>query len=130
MYSEDSLLYLVGNCFDKVNIPLPLWITLTHILNFIRTFFSLIKPINTAWSYWYPKGDLLYYLIKVITPPKGNILDQLAEDSRFSELLDLIKIAGIGDTLEEDGPFTVFAPTNEVRGKGCHYEGCVMKTNN
>jgi uncharacterized surface protein with fasciclin (FAS1) repeats len=35
-------------------------------------------------------------------------------DSRFSELMQLIKIAEIGDQLEENGPFTVFAPTNDV----------------
>jgi hypothetical protein len=31
-----------------------------------------------------------------------------------SELMQLIKIAEIGDQLEENGPFTVFAPTNDV----------------
>jgi uncharacterized surface protein with fasciclin (FAS1) repeats len=51
---------------------------------------------------------------QVLTPPAGKLLDVLASDSRFSELMQLIKIAEIGDQLEENGPFTVFAPTNFI----------------
>jgi|GEM_PF-2610175 len=33
-------------------------------------------------------------------------------DSQFSLFLDLVKTAGLTDTLTEDGPFTVFAPNS------------------
>ncbi|XP_071119590.1 transforming growth factor-beta-induced protein ig-h3-like [Haliotis cracherodii] len=51
---------------------------------------------------------------KVMIPPTGNVIDVLALDSRFSQLVGLIKKAGLADQLQGDGPFTVFAPTNEA----------------
>jgi uncharacterized surface protein with fasciclin (FAS1) repeats len=51
-----------------------------------------------------------------LVPPTGNVLDVLAQDKQFSTLIELIKIAGLGDTLQQDGPYTVFAPTNQVFG--------------
>lgn len=59
-------------------------------------------------------NGVIYIIDKVLTPPAGKLLDVLASDSRFSELMQLIKIAEIGDQLEENGPFTVFAPTNDA----------------
>merc|ERR1712146_711763 len=38
-------------------------------------------------------------------------------DSRFSTLLAAVKAAGLVDTLSGDGPFTVFAPTNDAFAK-------------
>ena len=58
---------------------------------------------------------MVYLLFQVLIPPAGKLLDVLASDSRLSELAQLIKTAGIGDQLEGDGPFTLLAPTNEVR---------------
>ena len=50
-------------------------------------------------------------------PPVGNVVDVLARDPRFSTLVQLVKEAGLGDELQKDGPYTVFAPTNEVKSK-------------
>ncbi|XP_067677411.1 transforming growth factor-beta-induced protein ig-h3-like [Haliotis asinina] len=51
---------------------------------------------------------------KVMIPPSGNVVDVLALDSRFSQLVGLIKKTGLADELQEEGPFTIFAPTNQA----------------
>jgi len=43
----------------------------------------------------------------------GN-LAEVAAAAGFSTLVDLVGKAGLGDTLSNGGPFTVFAPTNEA----------------
>lgn len=37
-----------------------------------------------------------------------------AADSRFSTLVELVGLAGLEDALNADGPYTVFAPTNDA----------------
>ena len=51
--------------------------------------------------------------------PTGNkdIVDRAMEDSRLSTLVTALKAAGLVDTLKGEGPFTVFAPTNEAFAK-------------
>lgn len=51
---------------------------------------------------------------EVMMPPKGNVIDILALNKQYSTLVSLVKRAGIADALQGEGPFTVFAPTNEA----------------
>ncbi|XP_052256399.1 transforming growth factor-beta-induced protein ig-h3-like [Dreissena polymorpha] len=51
---------------------------------------------------------------KILSPPTGDLVDVLAMDRRFSYLTTLLKVADIADMLQEEGPFTLFAPTNEA----------------
>lgn len=51
---------------------------------------------------------------QVLLPPAGNVVDVLAQDKRFSILVELLKMSKLADTLQETGPYTVFAPTDEV----------------
>jgi uncharacterized surface protein with fasciclin (FAS1) repeats len=46
-----------------------------------------------------------------------DIVDVAAGNKDFSTLVAAIKAAGLVDTLKGDGPFTVFAPTNEAFAK-------------
>lgn len=48
---------------------------------------------------------------------KKDIVDIAASNSDFSTLVAAVKAAGLVDTLKGDGPFTVFAPTNEAFAK-------------
>ncbi len=48
---------------------------------------------------------------------KKDIVDVAASNSDFSTLVAAVKAAGLVDTLKGDGPFTVFAPTNEAFAK-------------
>lgn len=48
---------------------------------------------------------------------KKDIVDIAAGNKDFSTLVAAVKAAGLVDTLKGDGPFTVFAPTNEAFAK-------------
>ena len=43
-----------------------------------------------------------------------NIVEIAAGNDQFSTLVTAVKEAGLAETLSGDGPFTVFAPTNEA----------------
>ena len=45
---------------------------------------------------------------------KADIVDTAAEAGTFGTLLTAAEAAGLVDTLKSDGPFTVFAPTDEA----------------
>ncbi|GIX16962.1 MAG: fasciclin [Rhodothalassiaceae bacterium] len=44
----------------------------------------------------------------------ATVVETAAADARFSTLVTAIKAAGLNEALSADGPFTVFAPTNEA----------------
>jgi transforming growth factor-beta-induced protein len=48
------------------------------------------------------------------TEAPKSIVDIAASDPRFSTLVTAVQAAGLVDTLKGDGPFTVFAPTNDA----------------
>ena len=43
-----------------------------------------------------------------------NIIETASSNPQFSTLATAIETAGLTETLQGDGPFTVFAPTNEA----------------
>ncbi|MCG6202978.1 fasciclin domain-containing protein [Psychromonas antarctica] len=45
---------------------------------------------------------------------KKDIVDVAVENGSFNTLLAAVKAAGLVDTLKGDGPFTLFAPTDEA----------------
>ncbi len=47
----------------------------------------------------------------------GTIVDVAAGNENFSMLVSLVEAAGLVDTLAGEGPFTVFAPTNDAFAK-------------
>ncbi|WP_372862208.1 fasciclin domain-containing protein [Pseudoalteromonas sp.] len=48
---------------------------------------------------------------------KKDIVDVAAANGSFSTLVAAVKAAGLVDTLKGEGPFTVFAPTDEAFAK-------------
>lgn len=50
-------------------------------------------------------------------PSKETVVGIAAGNKDFSTLVAAVKAAGLADTLGGDGPFTVFAPTNEAFAK-------------
>lgn len=48
---------------------------------------------------------------------KKDIVDIAASNDDFTTLVAAVQAAGLVDTLKGDGPFTVFAPTNEAFAK-------------
>lgn len=53
------------------------------------------------------------HVIDTVLLPK-NIVEIAAGNDDFSTLVAAVKAAGLVETLSGDGPFTVFAPTNEA----------------
>jgi len=53
--------------------------------------------------------------VKEVETP--NIVGVAASNENFSTLVAAVKAAGLVETLSGDGPFTVFAPTNDAFGK-------------
>ncbi len=49
--------------------------------------------------------------------PLGSIVDIAVGDGRFTTLVTALEAAGLVDTLASDGPFTVFAPTDDAFNK-------------
>lgn len=47
----------------------------------------------------------------------GTVVEVAQGDETFSTLVSAVTAAGLGETLSGDGPFTVFAPTNDAFGK-------------
>ena len=51
------------------------------------------------------------------TAETGTIVEVAQGDSQFSTLVSAVTAAGLGETLSGEGPYTVFAPTNDAFGK-------------
>jgi len=63
-------------------------------------------------------NGVIHIITDVIYPfPTGNIAEIVTGDARFSTLLAAVQAAGLAETLSGDGPFTVFAPTNDAFAK-------------
>ena len=50
----------------------------------------------------------------LIGAPKKDIVDTAMEAGSFKTLISAVKTAALVDTLKGEGPFTVFAPTDEA----------------
>jgi uncharacterized surface protein with fasciclin (FAS1) repeats len=74
-------------------------------------------------------NGVIHVVDNVILPPqemameeaepmdRADIVDIAVEDGRFTTLVSAVEAAGLVDTLKSDGPFTVFAPTDEAFSK-------------
>jgi hypothetical protein len=51
---------------------------------------------------------------RTANPPAENIVETAAADGRFTTLVAALQAAELDDDLQGDGPFTVFAPTNDA----------------
>ena len=60
-------------------------------------------------------NGVIHVVDEVLLPPSAtnDIVDISVADDTFSTLVDLVSLANLVETLQGDGPFTIFAPTNE-----------------
>jgi len=56
----------------------------------------------------------IHVIDKVLLPPTKNIVEIAQGNSNFSILVAAVVKAGLVETLTSNGPFTVFAPTNDA----------------
>jgi transforming growth factor-beta-induced protein len=61
-------------------------------------------------------NGIIHVIDTVLLPPQklGTIVDVAVADGRFTTLVAALKAAGLVDTLNGAGPFTVFAPTDDA----------------
>lgn len=52
--------------------------------------------------------------LTLLNEDEGTVVEAAEQDGRFSTLLIALDAAGLTETLEGDGPFTIFAPTNDA----------------
>ena len=63
-------------------------------------------------------NGIIHVIDSVILPPeRPDIVDTARKAGAFGTLLAAVKAAGLCDVLRGDGPFTVFAPTDEAFAK-------------
>jgi transforming growth factor-beta-induced protein len=62
-------------------------------------------------------NGVIHVIDAVLLPPQKNVLDIATENGSFTTLLAAIKAAGLEETLMGEGPFTVFAPTDDAFAK-------------
>jgi len=85
--------------------------------------FAIANPNSKLTHYQTMKKYLVTIaaLTLAISAPRGanaaDIVDVAAGNESFSTLVAAVKAAGLVETLKGDGPFTVFAPTNEAFAK-------------
>jgi uncharacterized surface protein with fasciclin (FAS1) repeats len=60
---------------------------------------------------------LAFLAVSVQAGPGKTIVEIAAGNEDFSTLVAAVKAAGLAETLSGEGPFTVFAPTNEAFAK-------------
>jgi uncharacterized surface protein with fasciclin (FAS1) repeats len=89
---------------------------------------SAVGALSTASAYGYQSqnSDETSHYVKTgmhegggkeTAAPAGDIVDVAVGAGSFDTLVAAIKAAGLVDTLKGDGPFTVFAPTDEAFAK-------------
>ncbi len=61
-------------------------------------------------------NGVIHVIDSVILPPV-DIVDTAIADGRFTTLVAAVQAAGLVDTLKSEGPFTVFAPTDDAFAK-------------
>ena len=60
---------------------------------------------------------LVVFTVSVAQAKSKDIVDTAASAGQFKTLVAAVQAAGLVDTLKGDGPFTVFAPTDEAFAK-------------
>ncbi|MBN1492326.1 MAG: fasciclin domain-containing protein [Phycisphaerae bacterium] len=64
-----------------------------------------------------PASNGVIHAIDAVMLPKDDIVDVAAKAGSFKTLLAAVDAAELTDTLRGEGPFTLFAPTDEAFGK-------------
>lgn len=62
-------------------------------------------------------NGVIHVIDSVILPPEKDIVELAVEDGRFTTLAAALQAANLVDTLKGEGPFTVFAPTDDAFAK-------------
>ena len=73
-----------------------------------RSGFTPLRPPHLLFA------AILLWASYALAQGDGTVLEVAAETPEFSTLINVLDAAGLTQTLQGDGPFTIFAPTNEA----------------
>ncbi|XP_045614793.1 transforming growth factor-beta-induced protein ig-h3 [Procambarus clarkii] len=59
-------------------------------------------------------GAVVHIVEKMLKMPKTSVMQHLEEEENFSIFTKMLQNTGLNETLSEEGPFTVLAPTDHV----------------
>ena len=76
-----------------------------------------VGPANLLKADIAASNGIIHVIDTVLLPETETIVGVASKAGSFSTLLAAVKAAGLVDTLQSDGPFTVFAPTDEAFAK-------------
>ena len=62
-------------------------------------------------------NGVIHVVDSVLLPPSGDIVEVASNAGSFNTLVTAVEAAGLVETLQGEGPFTVFAPTDEAVSK-------------
>jgi transforming growth factor-beta-induced protein len=60
------------------------------------------------------ENGIIHAIDETLLPPPGTLVETAQASGNFSILLRALEIAGLSETLNEPGPYTVFAPTDDA----------------
>ena len=89
----------------------------------INVYTNYGKPTITVNGKTVIKADVkasngvIHFIDGVMLIPKGDLVDTLVADDRFSTLVAAVTAAGLVDTVKNAEAFTIFAPTNDAFAK-------------
>merc|ERR1711879_389616 len=107
MIGNDKVVPTVEGSIHRVNV----YLKSDYYDGFVTVNGKRLKKFDIQAS-----NGVIHMITEVIYPfiPDQTIAEVVSTDPRFSTLLAAVKAAGLVDTLASEGPFTVFAPTNEA----------------
>jgi len=76
----------------------------------------MINNATVAQADIVASNGVIHVIDTVLLPP-SDIVDTAIADGRFTTLVAAVQAAGLVDTLKGEGPFTVFAPTDDAFAK-------------
>lgn len=83
----------------------------------VVTMVVMLSFIQTIQPYCYAYSEVQSVAQKQDANQSKDIVDIASSDGRFKTLVTALKAAGLVDTLKGQGPFTVFAPTDDAFAK-------------
>ena len=78
---------------------------------------SIVAPVSAQDKMRANSGEKTVMVGGAAMFPSKNIIQNAVNSKDHTTLVAAVKAAGLVDTLEGKGPFTVFAPTNAAFGK-------------
>lgn len=91
------------------------------VLVTIERFKVLVNRATVTRANVTASNGIIHAIDEVLLPPTepttiGSLLDVVRLDGRFTVLLTALEVTGLDDAVAGDGPFTLFAPTDEAFG--------------